>query len=157
MLSVWRSHLSGPPILLVQFATRNITVSKTKFDHIIATLSPEYATKVCDLILSPPEDDPFKALKDALVQRTAASEHCRLQQLFNTEELGDFKPTQLLQHMHQLLGDKATGLDPSFMCELFLQCLPTNIRLVLTSTAEAISLQELATLADKVMEVATLL
>ena len=110
----------------MQFATRNITVSKTKFNHAIATLSPEYATKVCDLILSLPEDDPFKALKDALVQRTAASEQRHLQQLFNTKELGDRKPTQLLRHMKQLLGDKATGLDPSFMRELFLQRLPTK-------------------------------
>ena len=94
-------------------------------------------------------------MKDALVQRTAGSEQRRLQQLFNTEELGDRKPTQLLRHMQQLLGDKATGLDPSFIHELFLQRLPTNVRLILASTAKAISLQELATLADKVMEVAT--
>ena len=103
----------------------------------------------------PPEDDPFKALKDALVQRTAASEQRRLQQVFNTEDLRDRKPMQLLRHMQQLLGDKATALDLSIMRELFLQCLPTNVRLILASTAEAISLQELATLADKVMEVAT--
>ena len=83
------------------------------------------------------------------VQRTAASEQRRLQQLSNTEELGDCKPTQLLRHMKQLLGDKATGLDSSFMREIFLQCLPTNVRLVLALTTEAISLQELATLAKK--------
>ena len=132
-----------------------MTVSKTKFDHIIATLSPEYATEVCDHILSPPEDEPFKALKDALVHRTVASEQHHLQKLFNTEELGDPKPTKFLRHMQQLLGDKATGLDPSFMRELFLQRFPTNVRLALASTTEAIHLQELATLADKVMEVAT--
>ena len=71
------------------------------------------------------------------------------------EELEDRKLTQLLRHKQQLLGDKATALDPSFLRELFLQRLPTNVRLVLASTAEAISLQEFATLADKVMEVAT--
>ena len=71
-----------------RFATRNITVLKTKFDHVIAALSPEYTTDVRDLILSPPEDEPFKALKDALVQRTAASEQQCLQQLFKTEEKG---------------------------------------------------------------------
>ena len=43
-----------------QFATRNITVSKTKFDHVIATLSPKYANEVRHLILSPPEEDPLK-------------------------------------------------------------------------------------------------
>ena len=57
-----------------EFATWNITVSKTKFDHVIAPLSSEYATELRDLILSPPEEEPFKALKDALVRRTAASE-----------------------------------------------------------------------------------
>ena len=124
-------------------------------DYVIAALSPEYATELRDLVLSPPEDELFKALKDALVQRTAGSEQQRLQQLFKTEELGDCKPTQLLRRMQQLLGDKATGLNPSFMRELFLQCLPTNVRLVLALTAESITLQELANLADKVMEVAT--
>ena len=117
MLSVWRSHLSGLPILFLvcpgwgAVCHTEYYCLEDQFNHAIATLSPEYATKVCDLILSPPEDDPFKALKDALVQRTAASEQCRLQQLFNTKELGDRKPTQLLRHMKQLLGDKATGLD----------------------------------------------
>ena len=58
--------------------------------------------------------------------------------------------------MHQLLGDKATGVDRSFMRELFLQRLPTNVRMVLASTADTATLQELASLADKIMEVAML-
>lgn len=54
--------------------------------------------------------------------------------------------------MHQLLGDEAPLIDSSFLCELFLQRLPSNVRMVLASATETTSLEELATLADRVME-----
>ena len=129
--------------------------SKTKFDHIVASLSPEIATEVRDLILRPPTENPYDHLKSQLIKRTTASEHRRLQQLFNAEELGDRKPSQLLRRMQQLLGDKAASTDSSFLRELFLQRMPGNIRMVLASTADTVSLEELATLADKVMDVTT--
>ena len=97
-----------------QFTTRGITAQKTKFDHIVASLAPEFATEVRDLILNPPRDNPYATLKEELIKRTAASE----QQLFNAEELGDRKPSQLLRHMQQLLGDKANNTDGAFMREL---------------------------------------
>ena len=136
-----------------QFSTRGITVQKTKFDHVVASLSPEIATEVRDLILTPPAEDPYDTLKAQLIKRTAASEQRRLQQLFNAEELGDRKPTQLLRRMQQLLGDKAGSTDSSFVRELFLQCLPANVRMVLASTPETTSLEDLAQLADKIVEV----
>ncbi len=56
--------------------------------------------------------------------------------------------------MQQLLGEKAASTDSSFLRELFLQCMPDNICMVLASTADTVSLEELATLTDKVMDVA---
>ena len=88
-----------------QFATQHITVQKTIFDYAVASLSPEFTTEVRNLILSPPEGDPYNVLKVQLVRRTAASEQRRLQQLFHAEELGDRKPSQLLRRLQQLLGD----------------------------------------------------
>ena len=58
--------------------------------------------------------------------------------------------------MQQLLGDSA-GPEPdsSFLRELFLQCLPDSVRMGLASTGNAISLEALAQMADKIVEVAT--
>ena len=134
-----------------QFTTRRITQQRTMYDYVVAHLAPEFAVEVRDLILTPPADNPYEALKRELVKRTAASEQRRLQQLFTGEELGDRKPSQLLRRMQQLLGDKKP--DKSFLRELFLQRLPANVRMVLASTGDS-SLDELANLADNIMEVA---
>ena len=82
-----------------QFSTKNITEQRAKFDHVVASLAPEFATEVRDLILQPPDATPYDRLKEQLMKRTAATEQCHLQQLFNAEELGDKKPTQLLRRM----------------------------------------------------------
>ncbi len=77
------------------------------------------------------------------------SEQRKLQQLFTAEELGDRKPTQLLHLMQQLVGDRPSGFDSSFLHELFLQQLPQNVRMVLASTPEDTTLDKLAELADR--------
>ena len=125
-----------------------------KFDYVVASLSPEYAAEVRDLILKPPVTNQYDSLKEQLVKRTTASKR-RLQQLFNSEELGDRTPSQLLRRMRQLLGDKASTADPSFLRGLFLQHLPPNVKMVLASTSETEDLEALASLADRVAEVTT--
>lgn len=137
-----------------QFACRRIIAQRTRFDHVIASLSPEYAAEVRDLVLKPPADNPYDVLKQQLIGRTAASEQRRFQQLFTAEVLGDRKPTQLLRRMQQLLGSRSDTTDSSFLRELFLQRLPANVRMVLASTPDTSSLDKLAEMADKVMEVA---
>ena len=122
------------------------------FDYVVACLSPEFASEVRELLIRPPDDEPYNKLKALLIQHTMALDQKRLQQLLNTEELGDRTPTQLLRRMNQLLGDKALTLDKSFLHELFLQRLPAPVRMVLAVTPEATSLDELATLADRIME-----
>ena len=90
-----------------------------------------------------------------LVHRTAASEQQRLPQLFHAEEPGDRKPSQLLRRLQQLLGDATHRFDTSFLRELFLQCLPSNVCMVLASSGNSISLDQLAQLADGITDVAT--
>ena len=120
----------------------------------MASLSSEIATEVRDLILTPSAENPFDTLKEQLIKRTTASEQKRLQQLLNAEDLGDRKPSQVLCRMQQLLGDKATSIDGFFLRELFLQRLPANICMVLASTPNTSTLEEVAQLADKIIKVA---
>ena len=61
----------------------------------------------------------------------------------------------LLRQMQQLLSEKAGTTDGSIIKELFMQLLPTNIQMVLAATSEKTPLEELVTLADKIIEVAT--
>ena len=113
--------------------------------------------EVRDFLLKPPTENPYEKLKDELIKCTAASEQHKLQQLISGEELGDRIPTQLLKRMQKLLGD-VLGISAdanSFLRELFLQCLPSNIQMVLTSTDASMDLNKLADMADKVIEVAT--
>ena len=138
-----------------QFGTRGINNQRTKFDYIVSSLAPEIATEVRDLILQPPDDIPYDKLKQQLIKRTAALEQKCLQQLFHHEELGDRKLSQFLRRMQELLEDKARETDNAFIRELFLQRLPANIRMVLASTPDTGNLDDLAQLADKIMEVAT--
>ncbi len=126
-----------------QFATRGITTQKTRFDHIVASLGPEFATEVRDLILKPSANTPYDTLKTALIKHTAASEQRKP------------KPTQLLRRMQQLLGDKLGSADfQSFLRELFLR-LPSNVCMVLASADASMDLRKLADMADKVIEVST--
>ena len=55
--------------------------------------------------------------------------------------------------MQQLLGDTPGATDGSFIRELFLQLLLANIRMVLASTSDSVSLDDLTQLADKIVEV----
>ena len=138
-----------------QFSCKRITSQKSRFDHVVASLSPDYATEVRDLLLKPPTDNPYIVLKEHLTRRTTLSEQRRVQQLFTGEELRDRKRTQLLLRMQQLLGDHP-GINPTFLKELFLQKLPQSAHIVLASTPEGTTLSALAETADIIMEVAAL-
>eukprot|EP00794_Sanderia_malayensis_P012952 gene12952-biopygen10328 len=134
------------------FTTRRITTQSTKFSFVISSLPPEIAQEIRDLLLQPPADEPYEHLKAGLIKRTSASEQKRLHQLLISEELGDRKPSQLLRRMRQLLGD--SRLEDKILRQLFLQRLPTNAQLILASSADNVSIEQLASLADKILEVA---
>ena len=136
-----------------QFLTRNITSQSTQFAYVIASLPPEIAQEIRDILISPLPENPYEVLKATLIRRTSASEQKRLHQLLIAEELGDRQPSQLLRKMRQLLGDNV--LEDGILRQLFLQRLPQNIHLILASTPNTMSLEDLSLLTDRILEVAS--
>ena len=55
--------------------------------------------------------------------------------------------------MEQLLGDQESEQSATLLKELFLQRLPSNVRMILASTPGDNTVQDLAALADKIVEV----
>lgn len=136
-----------------QFSRRGITTSRTKYEEILCALPTEYATEIQDLLLDPPDDQPYEKLKELLLTRIADSERQKLRQLLTAEELGDRKPSHLLRKMKSLLGAKAKVIDSSLLRELFLQRLPSNVQMILAS-ADTTAIDKLADMADRIIEAA---
>ena len=102
-----------------------------------------------DVLLNPPQVDAYKALKEQLIRRMSESEQRRLQLLLTEEELGDRKPSQLLRKMNQLLGERK--LETGILKQLFPAL--TNVQLILSTASTALSNEQLADLADRIMDV----
>ncbi|XP_073959809.1 uncharacterized protein [Choristoneura fumiferana] len=122
---------------------------------VIAQLEKQDIQNIADLIYQPPEADYYKAIKDRLISLYEESNSAQTKKLLSQVELGDQKPSQLLRRMQQLNKDK---FPESTIKMMWLEHLPPHIRSVL-AVSEAFkmktTLEDLALLADKMMEVHT--
>ncbi|KAH9366145.1 hypothetical protein HPB48_021809 [Haemaphysalis longicornis] len=114
------------------FDLHRVTSETTRFRHLLCNLPPEVADEVADVIGAPLNDAPYQRLKQSILDRTTASESARLRHLLTHEELGDRRPSQLLNTMRQLVGASNVGLQRcTFKRTLSLQRLPQSTRIVL--------------------------
>ena len=99
--------------------------------HVLSALDQDTATRLLDLISSPPSENKYQALKDRPVDTFGLSKRERTRLLLHTRPLGDSKPSVLLDEMLALLGDHP----PCMLFEqLFLERLPEDIRVQLADT-----------------------
>ncbi|KAJ8715817.1 hypothetical protein PYW07_010299 [Mythimna separata] len=115
---------------------------------VVAKLNKEVIQQVADIVANPPETNKFQTLKDRLLQIYEESETRQIQKLISEIDLGDQKPSQLLRRMKDLARGR---IEDDTLKILWQGHLPTSVRAVLTVTS-AKDLQELAVIADKVME-----
>ena len=136
--------------LELQFTVHNIRRQLTKFSYLAANLPRSLAPDVRDLILHPPEEDPYDALKKAILKRTTMSEERRIQHLLEGVQLGDRKPSQLLRQMQQLAGPSST--DELILRQLWMHRLPESVQSVICLMVGKMPLEEVAEAADRVMD-----
>ncbi|KAF7258005.1 hypothetical protein EG68_04752 [Paragonimus skrjabini miyazakii] len=113
----------------MQFHTRGITHSSTRFSYIISTLPSDIVEEARDILMSPHPTEPYEHLKSTLLKGTTASEQKLLEALISGEELGE-----------------------ALFRQLFLQRLSNFVGTILASRGH-IALDELAELADDIMSI----
>lgn len=132
-----------------QFQINKITTEETKFNYLISQLEPKYVENIWDIIKDT-KPNKYTLAKERLLNTFKESENKRIQRLVTGLELGDYKPSQLLQKMKNLGAD---DFSEKVLKSLWLDKMPNFIRNILLVSEE--SLDKLSTMADKIHEMKT--
>ena len=134
-----------------QFATCTpaIRVDLTMFNHVVAALDHITAGEVEAIIMSPPADGKYDALKAALINAFGQTQASKDMELLSLLGLGDRKPSSFLRHMESLNTDPKTLLHALFLAQLSMEA---HRILAGSSTTD---LNDLAKEADAIMEVSS--
>lgn len=120
-------------LIETQFTLHHIATDQTKFSHLCSVLDAEVASRVRTKILEPPQDGKYDSLKEAIIRAYGESDTAKMNRLMTSTELGDRRPSELLEEMRRLAGvDK----DSPMLKTLWLQKLPPDIRTVVACTPE---------------------
>ena len=119
---LWFLHAEGA------FRNAQITLSKTKFDHIVQKLPQKVMVLVCGLIIGSvaSSETPYEDLKAKLVSSYTLTRWQKVSKLIHHPGLGDRRPTALMDAMLALLPeDEKPGC---LFLGLFLERLPVKMR-----------------------------
>ncbi|UYV82469.1 hypothetical protein LAZ67_21002319, partial [Cordylochernes scorpioides] len=130
-----------------QFKIGGIIQEDTKFNYLISQLEPKYIENIWDIINSK-SDNKYSECKSRLLELFRESEGLRIKKLISSIELGDMKPSQLLQKLRSLA---TPDISDNLIKTLWLDKLPTSIKNILVVSEEDIS--KLAIMADKINEI----
>lgn len=98
------------------------------------------------------ENNRYATMKMRLIQTYDESDHTKLERLLSNVELGDLKPSQLLRRMQNLAGN---NIADNTLRVIWTKHLPPSVRAILAvseTIAKKTELNELAIMADKMLE-----
>lgn len=137
---IWFSQVEA------QFSNNSITSDSTKYNYIVGSMEARILKQVHEVVIKPPEANKYESLKQKIIERFSASENEKISQLLNQMQLGNKRPSHLLNEMKSLAGDKMTDI---MIKHHWISHLPDNVRdhVVASST----DMQGCAKLADDLM------
>ncbi|GBM70117.1 hypothetical protein AVEN_151579-1 [Araneus ventricosus] len=91
-----------------QFKLNGICNNETKFHTLVAALDSKILSYVLDIVRNPPADSKYDALKARILSHSSQSQSTKLRALLQDLQLGDKKPSQLLQEMRNIIGTHNT-------------------------------------------------
>lgn len=133
-----------------QFMIAGLSSDTTKFHAVVAALEPKVLNCVRDIVIKPPTNNAYEALKTRVLNFYEQSESSKLKLLLNDLQLGDRRPSQLLCEMEALNNGK---LNRDALKALWMQRLPSNVQQILSVCSDEVEeSSKLSRIADKVYE-----
>lgn len=129
------------------FTVNRITSDNTRFSTVVAALDGNLLQQIYETVRNPPSTEKYKALKNAVIRNFTESEQRRAQQFVSGLQLGDKKPSHLLNDLRRIGGENQ---DEKLLKILWLNRLPVQVQTCLAACTSP--LNDLAQLADSVME-----
>lgn len=135
------------------FSFGQIVDDQRRFSTIVALVPAKHLTQMRTLVLTPPDDGTaYTTLKDRLIEYFAETEATRLRRLLSEVQLGDRRPSRLLDEMRELSND---SIEDKLLKQMWKQRLPSSMQQILAGAQDTIELSELAKMADSIHEVET--
>lgn len=128
------------------FELNQIVSDEQKFKTVITSVDGQFLVQVHDAAHNPPQANRYNNLKKAIITNFADSEAKKIQKFISGVQLGDRKPSQLLNEMRKLGGN----VDENLLRNLWVQRLPSQAKAIVAAAKG--TLFELAAVADAVIE-----
>ncbi|GFW42863.1 hypothetical protein TNCV_1212701 [Trichonephila clavipes] len=118
-----------------QFQISRISLEETKLHYLVSQLEPKYVENIWDIGNSK-SDTKYTDSKNRLLSLFKESENLRIKRLLTGIELGDMKPSQLLQKLKTVA---TSDISDNLIKTLWLEKLPESIKNILVVSDENLS------------------
>lgn len=137
-----------------QFALSKITEESTKFRHVVAALPPQINDTFQHITCKAQfEAGDYTTLKDDIIRIFGESKTRRLNQVLDTEQMGDRTPSQFYMALQAKTTDLA--LTPEVLRNRWLKKLPSSVQIPVATMQTQLAIADLLKLADEIYEHST--